>query len=73
MNGTPPLSENPLDGDFDREHLRLVTNKLSEKARALHVANSRLEALAELNVQLASERDTDGLPARHARDGGSRW
>jgi len=47
--------------DFTREHLRLLTNKLSEKATALQVANSRLEALTELNVQIVSERDPEAL------------
>jgi diguanylate cyclase (GGDEF)-like protein/PAS domain S-box-containing protein len=42
---------------FDREHLSLITNKLAEKADELQVANGRLTALTELNLQLASERD----------------
>jgi PAS domain S-box-containing protein len=43
--------------EFDREHLRLVTNKLAEKADDLYLTNERLAALTELNLQLASERD----------------
>jgi len=42
---------------FDRDHLRVMTDMLAEQAAALSVAKSRLEALTELNVQLASERD----------------
>ncbi len=43
--------------DFDRDHLRVMTDLLAEQAAALSVAKSRLEALTQLNVQLASERD----------------
>ena len=47
----------PLSADFDREHLQLITNKLSHNSGALRAANTRFAALIELNVQLASERD----------------
>jgi PAS domain S-box-containing protein len=43
--------------EFDREHVRLMTDKLSEKVAELEAANARLGALTELNLQLASERD----------------
>lgn len=42
---------------FDREHVRLMTDKLMQKASELQIANQRLSALTELNLQLASERD----------------
>ncbi len=42
---------------FDRDHLRLVTDKLVAKADELERANRRLAALTELSTQLASERD----------------
>ncbi len=42
---------------FDREHLRLVTDKLSQKVNELRVANQRLAALIEFNLELASQRD----------------
>ena len=42
---------------FDREHLRLVTDKLSQTAEELQAANEHLTALIDLNLQLASERD----------------
>lgn len=48
-------------GEFNREHLRLVTDKLAEKADDLQNANLKLSALTELNLQLASERDPDTL------------
>ena len=46
------------DAGFNAEHLRLLTDKLSQKADALRAVNSRLSALTELNLQLASERDS---------------
>ncbi|HEX4647883.1 MAG TPA: response regulator, partial [Steroidobacteraceae bacterium] len=49
----PPRADQP----FDVEHLRLLTDKLSQKAEELRAANARLSALTSLNVQLASERD----------------
>jgi len=49
------------DGGFDSEHLRLLTDKLSQKADALRAANSRLSVLTELNLQIASERDPKQL------------
>jgi diguanylate cyclase (GGDEF)-like protein/PAS domain S-box-containing protein len=42
---------------FDREHLRLVTDKLSQTAEELQAANEHLTALIDLNLHLASERD----------------
>ncbi len=50
-----------LSDDFDREHLRLVTDKLSSKAGDLRVANARLRALINIGLELASERDSDRL------------
>ena len=50
-----------LPTGFDREHLRLVTDKLSEKAGGLRSANARLRALVNIGLELASERDSDRL------------
>ena len=47
--------------EFDREHLRLLTDKLSQKADDLKVTNERLCALIDLNLQLASELDLQRL------------
>ena len=47
--------------DSTAEHLRVVTDKLSQKADALRVANSRLAVLTEINLQMASERDSTQL------------
>lgn len=42
---------------FDHEHLRLVTDKLSQKADELTEVNQRLTALIELGQQLVLEHD----------------
>lgn len=57
--------------EFEREHLRLLTNKLSEKVIDLEAVNRRLDALTDFNLQLASERDPRHLlekVCRGARD-----
>ena len=58
--GMPP-DASPLTTEFDREHLRLLTDKLSEKAGDLRTANARLRALINIGLELASERDSDRL------------
>jgi diguanylate cyclase (GGDEF)-like protein/PAS domain S-box-containing protein len=60
----------PPEASFDVEHLRLLTDKLSEHANALRATNSRLAALTDLNLQMASEHDARELLASvctHAR------
>jgi PAS domain S-box-containing protein len=47
----------PLAVEFDRDHLRLLTDKLSEKAGDLRTANARLRALINIGLELGSERD----------------
>jgi PAS domain S-box-containing protein len=47
--------------EFEREHLRLVTDKLSQKADELRRTNERLTALVNLGLQLGSERDPPRL------------
>lgn len=47
--------------EFDRRHLQLITGKLSEKVAELQGVNDKLEALIELNLQLASQRDSAQL------------
>ena len=47
--------------EFDRDHLRLVTDKLAQKAQELEHARGRLEALIDLSVRLASEREPTAL------------
>jgi signal transduction histidine kinase/CheY-like chemotaxis protein len=57
--------------EFDREHLRLLTDKLVTQTDELRHANQRLSALTELNLRLASERDPFAMlnqVCRGARD-----
>src|SRR5262249_43223015 len=51
----PPLEE------FDREHLRLLTDKLSQKANALEAANQRLSMLIELGKELGLDHRPEHL------------
>jgi PAS domain S-box-containing protein len=60
LGHTFPTIPAPTADDFDREHLQLLTDKLSQKSDELHRTNERLTALVELGLQLGSERD----PAR---------
>ncbi len=57
----------PVAAGFDRQHLAVLTDKLSQKAEALEGANARLAALTELNLQLASELDPHVLLTRLCR------
>lgn len=44
--------------DFDREHLKLITDKLAEKAIELRVANQKLSAMFDLCHQLETEHES---------------
>jgi PAS domain S-box-containing protein len=55
----PPPPASP-DG-FERDHLRLLTDKLSEKVGLLRTANARLTTLVELSLKLGSEPDPQRL------------
>ncbi|AMV25356.1 Blue-light-activated protein [Gemmata sp. SH-PL17] len=57
LGNTPPPARVPPVDEFDREHLRVVTDKLAQRAEELRRTNERLTALVELGVQLGSERD----------------
>ena len=54
----------PLTAEFDREHLPLLTDQLSDKAADLRIANARLRALVNIGLEAASERDSDRLIQR---------
>ena len=51
-----PLSVTPA---LDREHLRLLTDKLTDDPWELRAANARLRAVINIGLELASERDSD--------------
>ncbi|HEY8095707.1 MAG TPA: response regulator, partial [Methylobacter sp.] len=57
LTHTPELESLPDTSEFDREHLRLITDKLAEKAHEQEQLNQRLSTLIDLNLKLASERD----------------
>jgi CheY-like chemotaxis protein len=55
--GVPETDIKELTGSFDREHLVLVTNKLSEKVDVFAASKARLMAVNELSAELAREPD----------------
>ncbi len=58
---TAPQIRNSAPADLMRAHLRLVTDELSAKTAALQFGRTRLSALAELNLAIASERDPESM------------
>ncbi len=56
LSYAPALTTAPPK-DFDREHLRVVSDKLAEKVAELSTVNLKLGALAETGRRLALERD----------------
>ncbi len=58
---TPPTVPSTPADQFDRDHLHLVTEKLSQKADELRRTNERLSAMIELGLQLGWERDPGRL------------
>jgi diguanylate cyclase (GGDEF)-like protein/PAS domain S-box-containing protein len=61
LNTQPDLKRRPLPQDFDQQHLRVITDKLSQTADQLRMSNHRLAALVDINLKLASERDHQQL------------
>jgi PAS domain S-box-containing protein len=55
------VSEPPVAADFDRDHLRLLTDKLSESVEHERNANARLRALINIGLELASQPDANQL------------
>ncbi len=66
----PPQGTQKLAG-FTDEHVRVMTDKLSATVDALSMANDRLHALIDVNLELASQREPQALldsVCRHARN-----
>jgi PAS domain S-box-containing protein len=61
LRGASPPEPIREPDTFDREHLRLVTDKLSANVDELRGANARLRALVNIGLGLASERDVSRL------------
>lgn len=53
----PQFSRQSLPSDFERRHLRVVTDKLFQTADELRMSNRQLAELVAINLKLASERD----------------
>ena len=54
----------PVD-EFDREHIRVLTDKLSTKAEEVQNLNARLEALIQIGQELNVAQDPSELVARY--------
>jgi PAS domain S-box-containing protein len=52
-----PSAATPLTATFEGDHLRLLTDKLSQKSGDLRTAIARLRALINIGLELGSERD----------------
>jgi PAS domain S-box-containing protein len=61
LGHAPPPAAAPAAAEFDREHLHLLTDKLSRHAEESRRTSERLTALVELGLQLGSERDPGRL------------
>ncbi len=55
--GLCPQPAPPIIEEFDREHVRVLTDKLSARTEDLRRVNERMAALIELGHQMAAERD----------------
>lgn len=56
-----PAVPRPTPDAFDRDHLRVLTNKLAESVTTGLQTNNQLSAMIEFSLQLASERDPERL------------
>jgi CheY-like chemotaxis protein len=61
MAGICESDPDPLPHDFDREHLRLITNKLSERTATLAAFRSRFDALAGFGLETGSVHEPHAL------------
>lgn len=55
--GPLPVAPPPITDAYDREHLRLLTNKLVSQVNQVESLNERLSTLLELGQQIALEHD----------------
>lgn len=61
LGAAPGTDQAPSSQDYDREQLRLLTEKMSANVGALEAANHRLAELLELSGTLAAEHDANRL------------
>lgn len=61
LSGENAVTSRALTHEFARDHLRLLTDKLSQNVGELQEANARLRALVNIGLELASERDAERL------------
>jgi CheY-like chemotaxis protein len=66
--GVCESAPDPLPDNFDREHLRLITNKLTERAAALTAFHSRFGALAKFSLEIASAHNPHALLEKACAD-----
>jgi diguanylate cyclase (GGDEF)-like protein/PAS domain S-box-containing protein len=67
LNAQAAVNPLPDEADFERQHSRLVSDKLAAKVVELEHTNQRLAALTALNLQLASEHDSGRLLDKFCR------
>ncbi|TCT06194.1 EAL domain-containing protein [Aquabacter spiritensis] len=65
--GVPAGDAPQVPTGIERDHLRLVTDKLAKTTGALEWTTSRLVALIEMNLQLALERDPAQIASTFCR------
>ncbi|MBZ5591323.1 MAG: response regulator [Acidobacteriia bacterium] len=63
----PVVAAPPPVEEFDREHIRVLTNKLSTQAEEVQNLNARLEALIEIGHELNVAQDPSELVERYCR------
>jgi PAS domain S-box-containing protein len=61
LGARPTLVGPDLPADFERQHLRLVSDRLLRNAHELEALNLRLSALVKLGLRLSSEADPQQL------------
>jgi len=67
LSGEGVRKTDETTASFNVRHLRVMTDKLSEKASMLQAANARLAALCQLNLQVAADSDLGSMCDRVSR------